>query len=154
MRYGGRTPLPAALIGVWDDNGHSFVRTFGYADLQQSAADDSDHFRIGSNTKTFVVGVLLQLVAERKLTLDDPLSRFSARRHHSQRREHYGARTLRHAQRTLRSLRYAAVRRAELEGAEEFNPQHARRLGRAAQAVLSRPIKATATATPTTFCSG
>ena len=37
----------------------------------------ADHFRIGSNTKTFVISVLLQLVAEKKLSLDDPLSRFS-----------------------------------------------------------------------------
>ena len=36
----------------------------------------ADHFRIGSNTKTFVVSVLLQFVGEKKLTLDDPLSRF------------------------------------------------------------------------------
>jgi CubicO group peptidase (beta-lactamase class C family) len=37
----------------------------------------ADHFRIGSNTKTFVISVLLQLVAEKKLSLDDPLNRFS-----------------------------------------------------------------------------
>src|SRR5207249_2547354 len=36
----------------------------------------ADHFRIGSNTKTFVISVLLQLVGEKKLSLDDPLSRF------------------------------------------------------------------------------
>ncbi len=77
-RFGGRTPLPAALIGVWDDHGASFVRAFGYADLQHHVAlTAADHFRIGSNTKTFVIGVLLQLVGEKKLSLDDPLSRFS-----------------------------------------------------------------------------
>lgn len=32
--------------------------------------------RIGSNTKTFVISVLLQLVDEGKLSLDDPLSKF------------------------------------------------------------------------------
>ena len=37
----------------------------------------ADHFRIGSNTKTFVVSVILQLIAEGKLSLDDPVSRFS-----------------------------------------------------------------------------
>jgi D-alanyl-D-alanine carboxypeptidase len=36
----------------------------------------ADHFRIGSNTKTFVISVLLQLVDEGKLKIDDPLSRF------------------------------------------------------------------------------
>ncbi len=35
-----------------------------------------DKFRVGSNTKTFVVTVLLQLVDERKLKLDDPVSKF------------------------------------------------------------------------------
>src|SRR5580692_11062526 len=77
MRYGGKTPIPATVIGIWDDKGHSFVRTFGYADLaKKTSASIADHFRIGSNTKTFVVSVLLQLVGEKKLTLDDPLSRF------------------------------------------------------------------------------
>ena len=33
-----------------------------------------DKFRVGSNTKTFVVTVLLQLVDEGKLSLDDPLA--------------------------------------------------------------------------------
>ncbi len=77
-RFGGRTPLPAALIGVWDGKGNEFVRAFGYADLKKRVPlTTADHFRIGSNTKTFVVSVLLQLVHEKKLGLDDPLSRFS-----------------------------------------------------------------------------
>jgi D-alanyl-D-alanine carboxypeptidase len=77
IHYGGRTPIPAALIGVWDDSGHGFVRAFGYADLaRKTPVSPADHFRIGSNTKTFVVSVLLQLVGEKRLTLDVPLSRF------------------------------------------------------------------------------
>jgi hypothetical protein len=28
-RFGGRTPIPATLIGVWDGNGGSFIRAFG-----------------------------------------------------------------------------------------------------------------------------
>src|SRR5690348_9251226 len=76
-RFGGRTPIPATLIGVWDAQGHAFVRAFGYADLtKKTPLTTADHFRIGSNTKTFVVSVLLQLAGEKKLTLDDPLSRF------------------------------------------------------------------------------
>jgi D-alanyl-D-alanine carboxypeptidase len=77
VRYGGRTPVPAALIGVWDDDGHAFVRAFGYADLaKRTPLTTADHFRVGSNTKTFVVSVLLQLVGEKKLTLDESLGRF------------------------------------------------------------------------------
>lgn len=76
--YGGNTPIPAAVIGIWDGKGHSFVKTFGYANLAtKTPVTTADHFRIGSNTKTFVVAVLLQLVTEKKLSLDDPLSRFN-----------------------------------------------------------------------------
>src|SRR5262245_5466829 len=77
-RFGGHEPVPATLIGIWDNKGGSFIRAFGYADLEKKVPlTPADHFRIGSNTKTFVISVLLQLVAEKKLSLDDPLSRFS-----------------------------------------------------------------------------
>jgi D-alanyl-D-alanine carboxypeptidase len=77
-KFGGREPLPAVLIGVWDAKGGSFVHAFGYADLAKKVPlTAADHFRIGSNTKTFVVSVILQLIAEGKLSLDDPVSRFS-----------------------------------------------------------------------------
>jgi D-alanyl-D-alanine carboxypeptidase len=76
--YGGRTPVPGVLIGVWDGAGGSFVRTFGYANLTKRVPlSAADHFRIGSNTKTFVVAVILQLVDEHKLSLDDPISKFN-----------------------------------------------------------------------------
>ncbi|MEO6834588.1 MAG: serine hydrolase domain-containing protein, partial [Candidatus Tumulicola sp.] len=75
--FGGRTPLPAVLIGVWDGKGAGFVRAFGYADLaKKRPLTPADHFRIGSNTKTFVASVILQLIEEKKLSLDDPVSRF------------------------------------------------------------------------------
>ena len=77
-RFGGHEPVPATLIGIWDNKGGNFIRAFGYADLEKKVPlTPADHFRIGSNTKTFVISVLLQLVAEKKLSLDDPLSRFS-----------------------------------------------------------------------------
>jgi D-alanyl-D-alanine carboxypeptidase len=76
--YGGRTPVPAVLVGVWDRAGQSYVHAFGYADLaKRTPLLPADHFRIGSNTKTFVIDVLLQLADEGKLRLDDPLSKFS-----------------------------------------------------------------------------
>jgi D-alanyl-D-alanine carboxypeptidase len=59
--YGGKSPVHGVLIGIFDDSGHSYVHGFGYADLK---------------TKTFVVGVLMQLVVEGKLSFDDPLSKF------------------------------------------------------------------------------
>jgi D-alanyl-D-alanine carboxypeptidase len=77
-RFGGHTPVPATLIGIWDAKGNSLIRAFGDADIEKKVPlTPADHFRIGSNTKTFVISVLLQLVAEKKLSLDDPLSRFS-----------------------------------------------------------------------------
>ncbi len=76
--YGGRTPVPAVLVGVWDGADRNYVHAFGYADLgRRRPLTPSDHFRIGSNTKTFVISVLLQLVDEGKVKLDDPLSRFA-----------------------------------------------------------------------------
>lgn len=76
--YGGRTPVPGVLIGVWDGRGGSYVHGFGYADLaKKQPLSAADHFRIGSNTKTFVVSVILQLADEKKLSLDDPISRFA-----------------------------------------------------------------------------
>ena len=75
--YGGRTPVPGVLVGVWDANGRSYVRGFGYADLsKKTPLTVDDHLRIGSNTKTFVASIILQLVREGKLRLDDPLNTF------------------------------------------------------------------------------
>jgi D-alanyl-D-alanine carboxypeptidase len=75
--YGGRTPVPGVLVGVFDDAGHSFVKGYGFADLPaKRQLTRVDHFRIGSNTKTFVVAVIMQLVDEGKMRLDDPLSAF------------------------------------------------------------------------------
>ena len=76
-KYGGHAPVPGVLVGVWDGKGGSFVRAFGYANLaKKRPLTPADHFRIGSNTKMFVVSVILQLIAEKKLTLSDPVSRF------------------------------------------------------------------------------
>jgi D-alanyl-D-alanine carboxypeptidase len=76
--YGGSTPVPGVLVGVWDSAGGSYVRAYGSADLAtHRALTPADHFRVGSNTKTFVISVLLQLVDEGKLHLDDPLSKFA-----------------------------------------------------------------------------
>ncbi|MGA8534461.1 MAG: serine hydrolase domain-containing protein [Candidatus Tumulicola sp.] len=76
--YGGRTPVPGVLVGVWDAAGHSYIHPFGYADMaKRRPLTAADHFRIGSNTKTFVVSVILQLVDEKTLGLDEPISRFS-----------------------------------------------------------------------------
>ncbi|MGA8575563.1 MAG: serine hydrolase domain-containing protein [Candidatus Cybelea sp.] len=76
--YGGKTPVPGVLVGVWDGNGHTYIHGFGYADrATRRPLTPADHFRIGSNTKTFVVAVLLQLIDKKRLRLDDPIGRFN-----------------------------------------------------------------------------
>ncbi len=75
--YGGPQPVPGVVVGVWVPGKGELTRGFGYSNLspkEPMALDD--HFRIGSNTKTFVATVLLQLVDERKISLDDTISRF------------------------------------------------------------------------------
>ncbi len=72
------THVPGIVAGVWAPNeGLDFIYTGGYADLETHALmDENMIFRIGSNTKTFTITVLLQLVDEGKLSLDDKLSDF------------------------------------------------------------------------------
>jgi D-alanyl-D-alanine carboxypeptidase len=75
--YGGSQPVPGAVVGVWVPGRGEFARGFGYAHLAtRSPMALDDRFRIGSNTKTFVATVLLQLVDERKLSLDDTIGQF------------------------------------------------------------------------------
>lgn len=51
--------------------------TSGVADLDTGGPVAADgYFRMGSNTKTFVAVVVLQLVAEGRLSLDDPVERW------------------------------------------------------------------------------
>lgn len=75
--FGGQQPIPGAVVGFWAPGKGTFVRAVGDANIAPKtpmALDDK--FRIGSNTKTFVITVLLQLVDEKKLSLDDPISKF------------------------------------------------------------------------------
>jgi D-alanyl-D-alanine carboxypeptidase len=75
--WGGRTRVPGVVVGVWNSTG-SYTHAYGFADLRtHRPMTTADYFRIGSNTKTFVISVLLQLVDEGKLRLDDPVSKFA-----------------------------------------------------------------------------
>lgn len=75
--FGGTSPVPGAAIGVWVPGQGEYVKGFGTARLAPPEAMwHDDLFRIGSNTKTFVATVLLQLVGEKKLRLDDTIARF------------------------------------------------------------------------------
>jgi len=75
--YGGDEPVPGALVGVWMPGKGSWVNGIGVADLTTGRKPDpADHVRIGSNTKTFVVSTILQLVDQGKLSLDDSVDSF------------------------------------------------------------------------------
>jgi D-alanyl-D-alanine carboxypeptidase len=55
-----------------------YFKSVGPADLKTKAPfQPADRFRIGSNTKTFVVTILLQLQDEHRLSVDDPISKFN-----------------------------------------------------------------------------
>ncbi|HYZ15645.1 MAG TPA: serine hydrolase domain-containing protein, partial [Candidatus Acidoferrum sp.] len=75
--FGGREPIPGVFIALYLPGKPPYIKSVGYADLRSKAPFTyDDRFRVGSNTKTFVVTVLLQLVDEGRLRLDDPLSSF------------------------------------------------------------------------------
>ncbi|MFJ9691191.1 serine hydrolase domain-containing protein [Kitasatospora sp. NPDC101183] len=67
--------VPGAVVEVRDAHG-TFRATSGVADLaSHRPAKAEDRFRAGSVTKSFVSTVVLQLVAEGRLGLDDPIER-------------------------------------------------------------------------------
>lgn len=69
--------IPGAVVGLWIPGEGTYVVTRGVSDLATGKAmQRNDHFRIGSNTKTFTVTVLLQLADEKKVGLDDPVSKY------------------------------------------------------------------------------
>jgi D-alanyl-D-alanine carboxypeptidase len=75
--YGGKTPVPGAVVGIWDPKLGTMFRGFGVSDLATGKAmNEDDKFRIGSNTKTFIVTVVLQLADEGKLSIDGTLDKF------------------------------------------------------------------------------
>lgn len=71
------TSTPGALVGIWVPGQGSWSIAAGISDLETAAPMRlDDHVRIASITKTFVATVVLQLVAEGKLSLDDRLEPF------------------------------------------------------------------------------
>ena len=68
---------PAALATVRDPQGNTTNAVAGTGNLETGEAPPLDgEVRIGSNTKTFVAVVLMQLVQEGKITLDEPIETY------------------------------------------------------------------------------
>jgi D-alanyl-D-alanine carboxypeptidase len=64
-----------AVITLVEDDGRRTVVAAGEAEIGRRRAQADDRFWVGSITKSFVATVVLQLVAERKLRLDDSVDR-------------------------------------------------------------------------------
>ncbi|MFF7178558.1 serine hydrolase [Streptomyces sp. NPDC008121] len=69
--------IPGVVVGLWMPGQGSYVRASGVADTATGEPMTTDtHIRIGSETKTFTVTALLELVDDGRLRLDDPVSTY------------------------------------------------------------------------------
>ncbi|WP_225826154.1 serine hydrolase domain-containing protein [Streptomyces naphthomycinicus] len=69
--------VPGVSVGVWTPGQRSYVRSFGVADKATGRRMAPGlYMRIGSETKTFTVTALLQLVDQGKVGLDDTIDRY------------------------------------------------------------------------------
>ena len=70
--------VPSISIAVVDDNGKTvYTRAFGEASLSpERAANEKTRYAIGSISKQFTVAAILLLTEERKLSLDDTVSKY------------------------------------------------------------------------------
>lgn len=67
--------IPGVVAGLWMPGQGSYVRATGVANKATGAPMRTDVFvRIGSETKTFTVTALLELVDDGRIGLDDPIS--------------------------------------------------------------------------------
>jgi D-alanyl-D-alanine carboxypeptidase len=69
--------VPGVLVGIWKDGSQPYVRAFGVRDKETEEAISTNlRMRIGSVTKTFTVMTMLQLVDEKVMDLDAPISTY------------------------------------------------------------------------------
>lgn len=69
--------IPGSIIAIRDDQGRTWKTTNGYADIALRTPIQSNMlFRMGSNTKTYVGTLVLQLADAGKLALDDPVNKY------------------------------------------------------------------------------
>ncbi|MEU8527716.1 serine hydrolase domain-containing protein [Streptomyces sp. NPDC048629] len=69
--------IPGVVVGLWMPGQGSYVRATGVADTVMGRPMPVDTYvRIGSETKTFTVTALLELVDEHRIGLDDPISKY------------------------------------------------------------------------------
>ncbi|MEV6319387.1 serine hydrolase domain-containing protein [Streptomyces sp. NPDC051776] len=69
--------IPGVIVGLWMPGKGSYVRATGVADTATRKPMTTDLFmRVGSETKTFTITALLELVDDRRIRLDDPISAY------------------------------------------------------------------------------
>ncbi|MFI9567060.1 serine hydrolase domain-containing protein [Streptomyces rishiriensis] len=69
--------VPGVSVGIWTPGKGQYVKSFGVRDKSTGQAMAPDLFmRIGSETKTFTVTALLQLVDQGKVGLDDTIGAY------------------------------------------------------------------------------
>ncbi len=69
--------IPGVVVGLWMPGRGSYVRATGVADTATGRPMSTDSYvRIGSETKTFTVTALLELVDRHRVGLDDPISAY------------------------------------------------------------------------------
>ncbi|MGC0334743.1 D-alanyl-D-alanine carboxypeptidase [Streptomyces sp. SAI-170] len=67
--------IPGLVVGLWMPGQGSYIRATGIADKTTRRPMTRDMYvRIGSETKTFTVTALLELVDDGRIGLDDPIS--------------------------------------------------------------------------------
>jgi len=64
-------------LSIFKDGKEIYQKSIGYCDISNKAqADALTKYRIGSISKTFTAAIILQMVEEKKLTLDTKLSKY------------------------------------------------------------------------------
>jgi D-alanyl-D-alanine carboxypeptidase len=72
-----KTELPGVIVGVWKGDKRVYLKAFGVSNTKTGAPLKTDsHVRIGSLTKAYTVMGILQLAADGKLSLDDPIGKY------------------------------------------------------------------------------
>lgn len=71
--------VPGAIVGVWQKGKGEYTKAFGEAQVGGGGKPMTTDmlWRIASITKTFTANAILQLVDEKKVSLNDKLSKFS-----------------------------------------------------------------------------